>query len=82
MRKNLETKYREVIERRYEHSIFKDTKEWDDMVSKMSNEELCFRIIADDQDLTRQFAELYRGYLLGDNPSNPMESLIKQIDVI
>lgn len=77
MRKELETKYAEVLNRRYEHSIFKETDEWKKMVSKMSDIELCFRIIADDQDLTRQFAELYRGYLLGDNPSNPMESLIK-----
>ena len=46
----------------------------------LSDIELCFGIIADDACLTRDFAELYRGYILGFNKKNPIHLIAYKIN--
>ena len=39
----------------------------------LSDIEVCFKIIAKDQEMTQHFAELYRAFIVGDNSANPID---------
>ena len=47
----------------------------------LSDIEVCFGIIAECQDTTQTFAELYRAWILGKNPNNPIDTVARRIDV-
>lgn len=47
----------------------------------LSDIELCFGIIADDADATRDFAELYRGWLTGHNHKNPINLIAEKYEI-
>ena len=49
-------------------------------VDHLSDVELMLGIVADDQDAMRDVAELYRGFILGDNPVNPIITVINRYE--
>ena len=57
-------------------TLFKD-KMNSPPLDSMSELELALGIIADDQELTRGWIELYRGWILGDNTHDPFNTILK-----
>lgn len=47
----------------------------------LSDVEVCMGILAYDKDTFLNWCELYRGFVLGDNPNNPIDTVSKRIDV-
>lgn len=75
----LRSKYFDVLKERYPDSIYANSGKFKKEVNRMSELELCFRIIADDEALTTYFAQLYRGWILGDNDHDPIDLIINRI---
>ena len=47
----------------------------------LSDIEVCFSIVADDYETTRDFAELYRVWILGISSHNPIDTVATKINV-
>ena len=48
---------------------------------ELSDIEVCFSILSDDKDTFLAFAELYRGFILGDHKINPIDTVAKRINI-
>lgn len=57
-------------------TLFKERRHLPPLDS-LSEVELVLGIIADDQDTTREWIELYRGWILGDNTHDPFNVILK-----
>lgn len=64
-RQNMQTT-RTMLEKKY--LLARGTTKYD----HLSDVELCLGVLANDQEATRDFAELYRAYILGDYTVNPI----------
>ena len=73
--KEMKTTTRKLLEKKY--LLARGTTK----VDHLSNVELMFGIVADEPDAMRDVAELYRGFILGDNPINPIITVINRYEI-
>lgn len=73
--KEMKTTTRRILEKKY--LLARGTTK----VDNLSDVELMFGVVADDADAMRDVAELYRGFILGDNPVNPIITVINRYEI-